>query len=518
MSGALTVFLLIAVSQLIVWASPVWRFHTITARIYLVATALSYAWLLIDNPTFLVVLLGCLTAYRLVNLGRLAKNRMREKYLRGVTWRTAWWFVSIEIISIGVWWLLSNFDQDAGGFWYALIVFQALFALLLLFITARHIHSTRPPKHVEALSTKALPSLTVAVPARNEDEALQRCLEELVASDYPKLEIIVLDDCSQNRHTPEIIRSFAHAGVRFIAGAEAEDYWLAKNFAYQQLADSASGDLILFCGTDARFEPHSLRQLVETMLHKKKNMISIIPRNVLPKHQLGLAMLVQPMRYAWEISLPRKLFRRPAVLSTCWIIQRKLLENAGGFKAVSRSVVPESYFARVAVVHDGYSFMQSDKSMGIRCDKDYGTQHDTATRTKYPQLHRRPELVFLLTLAEMLAIVLPLCLLIASVNVPSLRGAAVISGVTATILVVWYVMIVTLTYRRVVWLSIFALPFAVLHDVALLNYSMLKYEFSTVLWKGRNICIPVMRIETAVKAEAHTNTASKHAGSRAGIK
>ncbi|MCA9325676.1 glycosyltransferase [Candidatus Saccharibacteria bacterium] len=502
MSEALIVFLLVAVTQLVIWAPPLWKYHVLTARAYLVATTLSYTWLLIDNPTFLVVLLGCLAAYRLVNLGRVAKNRMRDEYLRGVTWRTAWWFLSIEIISVSVWWLLSRMDRDAGAFWYLLIVFQAVFAVILLLVTSRHMYATRPPKKVATVSTKALPSLTVAVPARNEDEALRRCLEDLVASDYPKLEIIVLDDCSQNRNTPEIIRSFAHAGVRFIAGVEAEEYWLAKNFAYQQLADVASGEYILFCGTDARFEPGSLRLLIETMLHKKKNMVSVIPRNVVPKNQIGLAMLVQPMRYAWEVSLPRKTFRRPPVLSTCWVIQRKLLENSGGFKAVSRSVVPESYFARVAVVHDGYSFMQSDQRIGIRCDKDYGTQHDTATRTKYPQLHRRPELVFLLTLAELITILLPLCLLVASIGTPALRGEAITGGITTVVLVLWYMLVVTFTYRRPVWLSLIALPFAVLHDVALLNYSMLKYEFSAVLWKGRNICIPVMRIERSLKTKS----------------
>jgi hypothetical protein len=37
-------------------------------------------------------------------------------------------------------------------------------------------------------------------------------------------------------------------------------------------------------------------------------------------------------------------------------------------------------------------------------------------------------------------------------------------------------------------------PLAVLTDVILLHYSMYKYEFSTVDWRGRNICIPVMHV------------------------
>ena len=51
-----------------------------------------------------------------------------------------------------------------------------------------------------------------------------------IASDYPKLEIIVLDDCSQDR-TAEIIRNFAHDGVRFIQSEDNKDNWLDKNKA-----------------------------------------------------------------------------------------------------------------------------------------------------------------------------------------------------------------------------------------------------------------------------------------------
>jgi hypothetical protein len=229
-------------------------------------------------------------------------------------------------------------------------------------------------------------------------------------------------------------------------------------------------------------------------------MMSVMPLNVLPRHAETDAMFVQPMRYAWEIALPRKLFRRPPVLSTCWIAKKSLLTSAGGFKGVSRSIVPESYFARTAVVHDGYSFMQSSPALGISCDKHVSDQHDTATRTKYPQLHRRPELVALLTLGELLILILPIAFLLASFSVPELHIFGTVSAATSIILIVWYSVIVGLTYRRFVLRSLVAMPFAVMHDMAILNYSMLKYEFSTVYWKGRNVCIPVMRVEPRLPA------------------
>jgi chlorobactene glucosyltransferase len=495
MSTALQAFVVVAALELIIWLPPLWRYRAVTTRLMMVLLAVSTAWLFISSPTFLVGLLVCIAVYRMVNLGRMVFDRVQATYLQGVSWRTAWWFAAMELIVLTVWWGLHALSVSQAIFWDIILIAQLLMAVLLLVTTLRHLKTTRPPRDVAPLATKKLPTLTVAVPARNETDDLEACLTSLVANDYPKLEIVVYDDCSQNTRTPEIIRGFAHDGVKFIAGEEVDDSWLAKNFAYQRLVEESSGEFILFCGVDARFESDSLRRLMETMLQKKKSMLSIMPRNLLPKHMLSLSLLIQPMRYAWEIATPRKLFRRPPVLSTCWIIQRSLLDSVGGFRAVTRSIVPESYFARVAVVHDGYSFMQSDNALGITCSKDTSEQHDTATRTKYPQLHRRPELVFLLTMGELMSLILPLAFVIASLAAPQLRLFAVLSSTTTLLLVIWYTAVIGLVYRRFVLRSLLALPFSVVQDVTVLNYSMLKYEFSVVLWKGRNVCVPVMRVE-----------------------
>jgi hypothetical protein len=48
-------------------------------------------------------------------------------------------------------------------------------------------------------------------------------------------------------------------------------------------------------------------------------------------------------------------------------------------------------------------------------------------------------------------------------------------------------------FAREHWTFALLFPFAVLSDVIMLHYSMRQYEFSEVIWKDRNICIPVMR-------------------------
>lgn len=386
-------------------------------------------------------------------------------------------------------------ELSAGGFWLLFLALQLILAALLLTTTVRHALSMRPGKISQWLGDTELPTLTVAIPARNETDDLQTLLDSLVASTYPKLEILVLDDCSTLKRTPEIIRSFAHEGVRFLQGEPPKDGWLAKNQAYQQLLEAANGELVLFCGADVQFEPQTLKNLVMMMLEKKKSMMSVMPRNILPRFLQLDASLIQPMRYAWEVALPRKLFNRPPVLSTCWIARRDILLASGGFSAVSRSIVPESYFARQTVPHDGYGFRYTNSAIGLISHKALSDQRDTATRTKYPQLHRKPEWVLLLTLGELFGLVMPFMFLIAGIMYSGLSIVLLLSALTCVLLVIWYLTVCAMTYRQPDLRSVVSLPFAALLDVAMLNYSMLKYEFSVVLWKDRNVCIPVMRIE-----------------------
>jgi len=44
------------------------------------------------------------------------------------------------------------------------------------------------------------------------------------------------------------------------------------------------------------------------------------------------------------------------------------------------------------------------------------------------------------------------------------------------------------------WYGWILMPIAFVIDMMLLHISCWKYEFSDVYWKGRNVCIPVMRI------------------------
>jgi len=418
---------------------------------------------------------------------------MHPAYLRAAVRRTTLALVGFQAAAAGSWWTWQVWQVTDRTAWTLLCAAQLLGAGVLAVSTARRLRRTAWPRTASTFADAELPTLSVAIPARNETEDLQACLESLVQSTYPKLEILVLDDCSQTRRTPEIIRSFAHDGVRFVEGTPPKPGWLPKNQAYDQLLRESSGEYVLFSGVDARFTPDSLRQLVTTLLDKRKLMMSILPwRAEGAERRLAV---VQAMRYLWELAPPRRLFRRPPVLSTCWIARKDELARAGGFVAVARAIVPEAHFAKaLAKQNDGYSFMRANEHVGIESTKPAKEQFDTAVRMRYPQLHRRPESVLLLALAYDLFLLVPFIVVTAGPWLAAGVFARTLAAAAVTLLTVTYLSVALVTRTGSPWAGLMALPVGLAYDLILLHISMWKYEFSVVDWKGRNVCIPAMHV------------------------
>ena len=103
------------------------------------------------------------------------------------------------------------------------------------------------------------PTVSVIVPARNEEACLGRCLESLVGQTGTEFEIIVVDDGSTDR-TGEIARSFSSVCV--IPAPPLPVEWTGKNNAMVAGAKIAKGKWLLFTDADTEHKAGSLRRAV----------------------------------------------------------------------------------------------------------------------------------------------------------------------------------------------------------------------------------------------------------------
>jgi cellulose synthase/poly-beta-1,6-N-acetylglucosamine synthase-like glycosyltransferase len=103
------------------------------------------------------------------------------------------------------------------------------------------------------------PSVSLIIPAYNEQAVIAEKLGNTFALDYPRelLEIIVVTDGSDDR-TPEIVRAYAARGVRLLHQPERRGKIAAMNRAVPY----ASGEVLVFSDANAMIEPQAIRALV----------------------------------------------------------------------------------------------------------------------------------------------------------------------------------------------------------------------------------------------------------------
>lgn len=498
MQLALSVLLISGLLEIVVASKPVWQSRK-SISTFLFGIDVLFTLVLISSSldSVFAIVFAFSVIYRLFNIYRAITSKIQPEHLRRITQLTSSKLWLGQLVLSLIWAISSTFHESNNLRWYILSSASTLIGLVLVSSTARNSRVTRAINLSTKLVDSKTPTLSVAIPARNETDTLNECLMSLIASDYPKLEILVLDDQSTTKRTPEIIRSFAHDGVTFIPGTEFNSEWLAKNWAYQTLLEAANGEIILFCGADTRFSTESLRFLVSSLVSRDKQVLSILPQNVLPPNVYS--RILQPLRYCWEIALPRRLFNRPPILSTCWVARKDFLLQNGGFKAVSRRISPESYFAKLALKVDGYSFFQYPRVTSAKPTHD---QQETALRLRYPQVHRQPEMVGLISLIEA-GCLLSLFGIFLYALIEQLWPLVFIDILGIGVFSLVFGMVSAVTYDRRILLSYLLWPLAIVTDVYLLNLSMWRYEFGTVLWKGRSIAPAVMTHKTPSLESAH---------------
>jgi len=228
-------------------------------------------------------------------------------------------------------------------------------ALLLAMLCVAIANLLAAPRLGGAGETGDGPLVSVLVPARDEAANLRANLPALLASDHPRLEIVVLDDRSGDG-TASIAEAFARdhpARLRSMRGEALPDGWLGKNWACAQLAREARGDILLFCDADVTAGPRAVSRTAALMRRHAAGVATAMPR-----HHLGTwaeaAVVPLIAQLPVAATLPLALVPRTAAPSLSmangqWLaFTREAYDRIGGHAAVRGEVLEDVHLGRAA--------------------------------------------------------------------------------------------------------------------------------------------------------------------------
>jgi hypothetical protein len=153
-------------------------------------------------------------------------------------------------------------------------------ALLAAMLAVALYNLLTAPRLERAGEPRAFTSVSLLVPARDEAYNLRRTLPLLLAQDYPRIEVLLLDDRSSD-DTGDVARSLAGSGrapLRVIRGTEPPPGWVGKNWACHQLAAAATGEVLVFCDADVEAEPAAVRRTAAAMQAHAAGALTALPR------------------------------------------------------------------------------------------------------------------------------------------------------------------------------------------------------------------------------------------------
>lgn len=254
------------------------------------------------------------------------------------------------------------FLEDPGGIlfrmtgwtstlsWSGLIVYSSIVALVLFlvillfrYLSLMNMAYLNTTKHTieEGHDGNFMPPISIIVPAFNEGKLLRSTIGSLVGMDYPKYEIVIVDDGSKD-DTREVARSlvgFYHGGrveVRLVEKPNG-----GKSTALNAGIQVSRYDFVLNVDGDSQLSPDTLRK---TIRHFVDPRLGAIAGNVKVLNRGNIWTTLQALEYVEGLNMARSaqsivklvniipgplgLFRKQAIVDAGWYSSDTFAEDA----------------------------------------------------------------------------------------------------------------------------------------------------------------------------------------------
>jgi len=196
-----------------------------------------------------------------------------------------------------------------------------------------------------ALSLDGAPLVSVIFAARDEAEKLPGAIQTLLAQDYPRFEVVSVNDRSQDR-TPEILHGYerTNSNLKVIDIADLPPGWLGKPHALVAGFEQSKGEWLVFTDADVHFEPDVLRRAVALAQERQWDHLTLLASiemrgfweiTAITYFGLGFVIGNEP----WQASNTRS--GRYVGVGAFQLVRRAAYEKSGGHRRLRMDVIED---------------------------------------------------------------------------------------------------------------------------------------------------------------------------------
>ena len=211
-------------------------------------------------------------------------------------------------------------------------------------------------KYVQSLPSisldreKSYPRLSVIIAARNEAGTIENALKSILAQNYPNLEIILVNDRS-NDGTDKILQKLAEKDPRVLIHhvEELPLGWLGKVNAMQQGFRRSTGVWLLFTDADVHFQEESFERIIDVAERSSVDYLCVVPEVQARQRLLKALYTVSLSGFflatrIWEVKNQNSFVG----VGACGLVRRSLLSQNPGLPWLKMEVVDDLALAQLA--------------------------------------------------------------------------------------------------------------------------------------------------------------------------
>jgi chlorobactene glucosyltransferase len=263
--------------------------------------------------------------------------------------------------------------------------------------------------------TQRLPVVSVVLPARNEQDNIQKCLNSLVRQDYLNYEIIAVNDCSTDA-TGEILHKIAAESnsdrkITIVNLERKPAGWVGKNWACFQGYKRSSGQVLLFTDADTIHAPDTISLTVRHMVDEKLDALTARPHitsdNTLTKIVLPLVWMVSHIAFsASKVNNPNS--KTGFVFGGFYLITREVYESLGTHQSVKGEIAEDLAIGeKLKLGNHRLRMFLGEENIQASWALDSGSLHSAIQRTIVSAFRKQPILTCAYAALQAVMLILP---------------------------------------------------------------------------------------------------------------